>query len=59
MGNNKKIKKNKKNVLKNVIAQTFRVMKKDINNYLIKYLIKSMSSRMTTCNLIHDDYIIY
>lgn len=49
----------KKNALKNVIAQAFRVMKKDNDNYLIKHLMKSMSRRIATCNLVHDDHIIY
>ena len=49
----------KKNVLKNAIAQTFRVMKKNNDNHLIKHLMKSMSRRMTTCNLVHDDHITY
>ena len=49
----------KKNVLKNAIAQTFRVMKEDNDNHLIKHLMKSMPRRMTTCNLVHDDHIIY
>ena len=49
----------KKNVLKNAIAQTFRVMKEDNDNYLIKHLMKSMPRRMTTCNLVHNDHITY
>ena len=53
MRSNKEI---RKNASKNIIAQTFRVMKEDIDNYLIKHLMKSMSRRIAACNLVHGDH---